>query len=129
MILITIYSKSISGGATMHELSLMEGIISIVEQAARANNFTRVTTIHLVLGELTTAYPDALLAAFDAWAEEPLFSNTVLEIERVPISAICLDCGFEFHPDKIRFECPQCCSLRVEMGNGQEFFVDYIDGQ
>ena len=112
----------------MHELSLMEGIVNIVEKAAHENNFSRVKTIRIVLGELTSAYPEALEAAFEAWADEPLFTGTHLEIERVPISAFCHECGLAFHPDTVRFECPRCCSLDVEMGQGQEFYVDYIDG-
>ena len=36
----------------MHELSLMEGIVNIVEKAAHENNFSRVKTIRIVLGEL-----------------------------------------------------------------------------
>jgi hydrogenase nickel incorporation protein HypA/HybF len=112
----------------MHELSLMEGIVKIVEKAAAENNLTKIKTIRVVLGELTSAYPEALQAAFEAWLEVPLFSEARLEIERIPISARCLTCGHSFHPNAIRFECPSCSSLDVEMGQGQEFYVDYIDG-
>ena len=112
----------------MHELSLMEGIVSLVEQAAQEHNFTKIKTIRLVLGELTSAYPDALRAAFEAWADDPLFAETCLEIERLPISASCRSCNHAFSPDSVRFECPLCGSQQVEMGQGQEFYVDYIEG-
>ncbi len=112
----------------MHELSLMEGIIGIVEKAAADNKLTKIKTIRIVLGELTSAYPEALQAAFEAWADDPLFSDALLDIERIPISAHCRMCDHRFYPAAVRFECPICFSTDVEMGQGQEFYVDYIDG-
>jgi hydrogenase nickel incorporation protein HypA/HybF len=112
----------------MHELSLMEGIVNIAEKTAAEHHFKTIKKIRLVLGELTSAYPDALLAAFEAWSDDPMFRDTVLEIESVPISASCIHCEHTFQPDKFRFECPLCCSRHVEMGQGQEFYIDFIEG-
>jgi len=106
----------------------MESIVSIVEKTAAEHQFTTIKKIRLVLGELTSAYPEALEAAFEAWLDVPMFSNTQLEIVRIPIRAFCSDCKKEFHPDSFRFECPYCCSDQVEMGQGQEFYIDYIEG-
>ncbi len=112
----------------MHELSLMESVVSIVEETARQHHFTSIKTIRIVLGEITAASPQAMEAAFEAWEDEPLFSNTKLEFERLPIAATCTACNHQFHPDMYCFQCPICGSTNVEMGQGQEFYIDYIEG-
>jgi len=112
----------------MHELSLMEGIIDIAVKTARENGLRRLKTIKLCVGEMTAAYPDALRAAFETLAADPLFAGAALEIEEVPVQAACRACGRTFRPDAYRFVCPDCAAITVDIVKGRELYVDYIEG-
>lgn len=50
----------------MHELSIAEGIIDIVERTARANNVRRVKRVEAAVGELAAVDPAALFFAWES---------------------------------------------------------------
>jgi hydrogenase nickel incorporation protein HypA/HybF len=112
----------------MHELSLMESIITAVHSVAEQNNMTQVKLISIKIGELTSAYPAALRAAFEALSDDPLISSATLEISTIPINAHCRDCHCDFRPEHYQFICPVCHSFAVDMESGQEMYIDFIEG-
>ncbi len=114
----------------MHELSLMEGVMDIAKQAADENEIKKITKIHLKVGIMTMAYPDAMQAAFETLSSNhDLFSDAVLQIEEVSLQASCRSCDESFAPDNYQFVCPFCSSPDVQINGGQELFIDFIDGR
>ena len=49
----------------MHEMSLAEGVLQIVEDAARSQGFSQVTAVRLEIGRLSSVEPEALRFCFD----------------------------------------------------------------
>ncbi|MFA7282673.1 MAG: hydrogenase maturation nickel metallochaperone HypA, partial [Sterolibacterium sp.] len=47
-------------------MSLAEGVLQLIENAARRENFARVKTIWLEIGQLSSVEPEALAFCFDA---------------------------------------------------------------
>ncbi|MBI3447071.1 MAG: hydrogenase maturation nickel metallochaperone HypA [Magnetospirillum sp.] len=61
----------------MHEMSLTEGVIRILEEQAEAHGFTRIKTVWLEIGELSTVVPDSMEFCFGAVARgNPLTTTT-----------------------------------------------------
>ena len=50
----------------MHEMSLAEGVLQIIEDEARAQSFSRVKTVWLEIGQLAGVEKEAMLFCFDA---------------------------------------------------------------
>ena len=68
----------------MHELSLAQDMLAIVEAAARRNGATRVASVRLDLGESACVEPESLAFAFEVVARDGCASGARLDIERVP---------------------------------------------
>ena len=114
----------------MHELSLMENVMAIIQENAQQNNINRVSKVKIILGQLSMAVPDSLQFAFTVLSEDPLFKGSVLEIEERPIVCFCNICQRSFTPpDSYSFLCPDCNNYQVEIVSGRELYLDYYEGE
>jgi len=102
----------------MHEVSLIENVIALVEQERTRQVFARVTMIRLNVGALGCAEPEALRFCFDAVATGTIAQGARLEIDVMPGEGWCADCGSTV-PLAERFgRCPLCAGSRVKMTGG-----------
>lgn len=107
----------------MHELSLMEDVIRIVQTHAGDRT---VTAVRLKIGALTCVQPDALRFCFAACKAGTLLQNAVLDIETVPARARCHRCGQTFALDELYQPCP-CGSFEKTLLQGQELHVQSLE--
>lgn len=110
----------------MHEVSLMENMLVMVERAACAEGGGPVKVIHLRIGEMSGVNIDALSFAFDVLKKGTIAEGGRLEFEKVQLEARCRSCGARFHPDGFVFLCGSCSSGDLEITSGREMQVDYI---
>lgn len=68
----------------MHELSLAQSVVEIVEDAARREGAARVASVRLELGELSHVEPESLAFAFEVAAREGSARGARLCIDRIP---------------------------------------------
>jgi hydrogenase nickel incorporation protein HypA/HybF len=102
----------------MHEVSLIENVIALVEQERTRQAFSRVTMIRLTVGALGCAEPDALRFCFDAVATGTIAHGARLTIDVTPGEGWCADCASAV-PLVERFgACPVCAGSRVKMTGG-----------
>ncbi len=102
----------------MHEVSLIENVIALVEDERAKQAFCRVNLIRLKLGALGHAEPDALRFCFDAVATGTIAQGARLEIEIVPGEGWCADCRSSVPLDQRFGACPMCAGGRVQMTGG-----------
>jgi hydrogenase nickel incorporation protein HypA/HybF len=102
----------------MHEVSLIEDIIAMVQQERAKHGFARVNMIKLKIGALGHAEPDALRFCFDAVAAGTIAQGARLEIEIIPGQGWCADCCRHVPLDERFGACPVCASGRVRMTGG-----------
>ncbi len=111
----------------MHEMSLMESVIEIVEEEARRAGATSVKVVKLAIGELSHVEPDAMRFCFEAVTGGTIAAGATLEIERVPGEGWCMDCG-KTVPLSERFgACPECGNHRVQMTGGDDLRVAELE--
>ena len=102
----------------MHEMSLVESVVALVEDERRKQEFSRVLMIRLKVGALGHAEPDALRFCFDAVATGTIAEGSRLEIEIIPGEGWCVDCRSAVPLDERFGACPVCAGGRVRMTGG-----------
>lgn len=111
----------------MHEMSLAEGIVQLIEDSAAKNAFTRVKTVWLEIGQLAGVEVEAMRFCFDAVTRGGLAEGAQLKIEQTPGRGWCLDCSREI-PVAARYEpCPHCGGYRVTVSGGTEMRVRELE--
>ena len=113
----------------MHELALAQGIIDVVEAQARAQRFSRVTRVRLVVGALASVEPDALRFGFEAASRGTIAEGAALDIEQPPGAGHCVACGAEVTLSSRGAPCPGCGSFMVLMRGGDELRVEDLEVQ
>ena len=111
----------------MHEMSLMESVREIVDEAARANGASRVAAVRLRIGALAAVDPEALRFAFDVVMRGGPAEAATLEIASTPGAAWCWDCTRSVALGAGEVACPECGGHRLEITAGTEMRVHEID--
>lgn len=111
----------------MHELSLAESVIQIIEDAAVAQKFERVRVIWLEVGSMAGVEVEALHFCFDAVAHDTVAQDARLEIINVPGSGTCLDCGCTHPVSQLLDACPACGSFAMQVSGGTGMRVKELD--
>jgi hydrogenase nickel incorporation protein HypA/HybF len=107
----------------MHEMSICERIVSVIEQQAVAQSFSKVNMVRLEIGPLAGVELEALRFSFDVVTRGGLAEKARLEIIELPIDAWCMQCA-EKTVVKERFDaCPECGSYQVQITGGDELRI------
>ena len=90
----------------MHEVSILQSVLETAQDCARKENARHIHLIRLRIGALSGVVEEALNFAFEVLSEDSMAQGGKMEIERVPATYRCGDCGKEFSPPKnVCFEC------------------------
>lgn len=104
----------------MHEVSLVENIVALVEDERRKQDFTRVRIVRLQLGALGHAEPEALRFCFDAVTRGTVAEGARLEIEMVAGQGWCALCRCTVKLDDWFAACPACGNPGLRLTGGGE---------
>lgn len=112
----------------MHELPVTQGILAVALEAAEQHGSRRITTVNLVIGDLTSIVDDSVQFYFDAMSAGTPAEGATLNFRREAADAKCLECGHEYRvtPPLDPF-CPECDSLFLEISGGKAFHVESIE--
>ncbi|MBN2556534.1 MAG: hydrogenase maturation nickel metallochaperone HypA [Anaerolineales bacterium] len=111
----------------MHELPVTENILEIAIRHATEAGAARVTDIHLVVGELSSIVDDSVQFYWDMISEGTIAAGAALHFTRLAITLHCLNCDHHYAPSGEDFACPQCSSERVEIEQGEEFYLESVE--
>jgi hydrogenase nickel incorporation protein HypA/HybF len=92
----------------MHELSLTEALIALVEDEGRKHGCVRVRTVRVEIGAICAIEPEAMRFCFDAVTRGTIADGAVLDIVSVPGRGWCVDCGKEVALSHRLDPCPDC---------------------
>jgi len=110
----------------MHEVALAEGVLRLIEEAARANGAARIRTVWVELGALAHVEPEALAFCFDAVTRGSVAEGAKLEIARPAGAAWCMPCGARVALARLGDACPRCGSHQLQVVAGEEMRVTEI---
>ena len=110
---------------TVHELSLCNSILSIVDRAALGRE---VETVHVDLGRFRQVVPETLVYCWGLVTATSPLASSELAIHPIDITLGCRACGSETVPDKeLVLVCGSCGSGDVSMLTGEEFMITSLD--
>ena len=107
----------------MHELSIAEGIIEIVERTANANHVRHVKTVRVSIGELAGVDIPSLEFAWQSVRKGGVAQNAELEIDRPRGEAWCLHCQKTIPLHRYGDPCPDCGGYQLAATGGTEMRV------
>lgn len=111
----------------MHEMSLAEGMRSVIEDQARAHGFARVTVVRLEIGRFAGVEKPALEFAFDVVMRGSPAEGARLDIIDLPGRALCYDCETTVDiPDRLS-PCPLCGGGRLMPDGGDEMRIKDLE--
>ncbi|MDZ4201568.1 MAG: hydrogenase maturation nickel metallochaperone HypA [Gallionella sp.] len=107
----------------MHEMSLAEGVLKIIEDSARTQNFQRVRAVTLEIGALSSVEPEAMRFCFGAVTGGSLAEGARLEIIETPGEGVCAACGKTLAMREQYGLCPACGSAHLQIVAGDRMRV------
>ncbi len=111
----------------MHEMSLAEGVLQVIEDYAEKEGYSRVKTVWLEIGRLSGVEVEAMRFCFDAVTRGSLAEGAALEIVETEGQGWCLVCG-KTVPLAARYEpCPECGDFQVQVAGGTEMRVKELE--
>jgi Zn finger protein HypA/HybF involved in hydrogenase expression len=101
----------------MHELAMMQGVITTALAEMRAVGGTRVTGMHLTLGASGHLSEDATRQHFAALAQGTPVEGAALTFTWLPATYQCFDClaRFECERPAVAASCPTCGGVALEV--------------
>lgn len=111
----------------MHELSLCQSLIELLQQQAEAQAFTRVRQLWLEVGPLAAVDPEAIRFAFTAASQNTLAEGAKLHLIELLGRARCRSCGHEGAIDNWDQPCPACGEYRLQVLSGEELRIRELE--
>ncbi|HDI59733.1 MAG TPA: hydrogenase maturation nickel metallochaperone HypA [Desulfobacteraceae bacterium] len=112
----------------MHEMGLALEIIDIATASIPADLVgARVARVNLTVGKLSAVVPGSLRFCFQVASRETPLEGAELNIEEVPVVALCKECGHRWTIEEPVFRCPACDSPRIEVVSGRELDIRSIE--
>ncbi|HYJ00032.1 MAG TPA: hydrogenase maturation nickel metallochaperone HypA [Thermoleophilaceae bacterium] len=108
----------------MHELSIAQALIEIVDRHAGGR---RVTRVEVKVGRLRQVVPDALDFAFELVSQGTPVEGAELVLEDVPAAGTCASCGSDTPLPELPLACRRCGSFDVELTQGEELRVEALE--
>ena len=110
----------------MHELGVVIEVVKTVESFAGKNAVTKIDTLVLQIGELSSMIPRYIESCYPAAVDGTLLQNTKLKIEILPGNGICKECNKVFNLIENDGKCPYCGSRDLDILCGKEFMIKEI---
>lgn len=111
----------------MHEMSLCEGVLQVLETEAKNQGFSKVLTVWLEIGDLSSVEPEAMLFTFDVVTRNSLANDAKLKIINVPGNAWCMQCSKNVSVKQRFDECPDCGSFQLQITGGDEMKIKELE--
>lgn len=111
----------------MHEMSLAENVLQIIEDTAHQQSFTRVKTIWLEIGQLACVEQESLRFCFDVVARDSIAQHAQLEIIVIPAAGWCELCMQEVPMAALYDACLHCGNYGLKVVRGDSLRVKELE--
>ena len=111
----------------MHEMSLAESVLQIIEDTARAEGYARVKAVWLEIGQLASVEKEAMRFCFEVVTHDSIAQDARLEIIDTAGQGWCMECACNVAVTARYDPCPQCGGVQIEVTGGDEMRVKELE--
>ncbi len=110
----------------MHEFSLAQDIIETIGRNVAASDMTKLTAIHIEVGEFAGVVVDSLEFGLQIVLKDKNMGSVTIDITRIPAFALC-ECKSEYQIKDILESCPVCHSFNRTLTSGKDVIIKSIE--
>jgi len=111
----------------MHEMSLCESILRIIEDQASVQHYHKVKTVYLEVGALAGVQVEALQFGFDVVMKDSIAASADLKIIDLLGQAWCLQCMKNVEIRQRFDACPECGAYQLQVNGGEELRIKELE--
>jgi hydrogenase nickel incorporation protein HypA/HybF len=111
----------------MHEMSIAQNILTIVDEYMAKENDQKLKEVAVEIGELVAVVPDSLTFCYEVLIEDTSYKDSKLNIQIIPLQGTCTACSQSFKIKNYEFICPDCQSNALEIEGGQELRITHLE--
>ena len=111
----------------MHEMSLCEGILQVMQDESKSQGFKQVKNLWLEIGRLAGVEIEALRFSFVVVTKNTIADGAGLNIIDLPGNAWCMQCAETVEVSKRFDECPKCGSYQLQVTSGDEMRIKELE--
>lgn len=111
----------------MHELSIAESLLQIIEDTATERHFLRVKVVWLEIGQLACVEQESLRFYFDVVIQGSIAHTARLEIIDIAGQAHCHDCNRHCAIASYDAACPYCGSVALTVTQGEAMRIKELE--
>jgi len=111
----------------MHELSLCQNLLGIIEQQAAQQAFSQVHVVRLEIGDFVPVEVEALRFAFEVASRDTRAEHARLEIIPVPGKISCGYCQRQVIVRQRFDPCPVCGRFGLQIYGGDELRITALE--
>lgn len=114
----------------MHEMSLVESIMNILEDEKATRGLGKITRVTLQNGALAGVVTDSISFAWETLTPGTDFEGCEMTVVETPLKLKCA-CGTTFLPEDTKYTpCPDCEAVfGHEVLEGREFLIQNIEAE
>ena len=111
----------------MHELSLCQRILDIINTTISGKNYSSIKKISLEIGQLAAVDPEALHFSFNVVTKGTIAADALLDIIEIDGEAICDICQKTVKLKRYYDACPDCGHFSLTVTQGEELRVKSME--
>jgi hydrogenase nickel incorporation protein HypA/HybF len=111
----------------MHEMSIAESVLAIVEETARREGIHAVRAVRLEIGQLAAVETRSLRFCFESVVRGSVAEGARLEIDETPGRAWCFGCCASVPLASRVDPCPRCGGSQLQVSGGTEMRVKDLE--
>ena len=111
----------------MHEMSIVQNLVAIVQEEMLKNNASRLISVSVKIGEMSGIVPEALSTCFEIFTTKSGLKGAVLKMKVAPLIGSCRKCEEKFKIIDYNFSCPECGSTDIDIISGREMNIVEIE--
>jgi hydrogenase nickel incorporation protein HypA/HybF len=111
----------------MHEMSLCQGLLDLIEAEREARGFEHVARVRVAVGAFANVEPDALRFGFEAVTRGTAAEGAELDLDVIPARAWCMPCGDVRLIARRGDPCPVCGSAQLVLQSGEELRLTELE--
>ncbi|WP_448583827.1 hydrogenase maturation nickel metallochaperone HypA [Thermocrinis sp.] len=111
----------------MHEFSIVQSLLGLVEKVCKEHRAKSVSKIVVSVGVLSGVDPHLLKIAFDTFKENTIAHSAELILQIEKLTLRCSECGSVSEKEELNVLCPKCGSFNTTIESGQDLLLKSVE--